>query len=180
MLTYSQRGPLTAGVAVIYTCKPGYRYEDGGHTRSFVCTKRGEERMWHLDIVDCISELQHLSWASYQICKIAGCMFRKCRGRFPHHRLQRKPLVNDPDMMHVPWCMPWWLSRGGGENVPGIPGACTTRAFTYLARDPLMGTSVGRVFFFFVTYTKELVCYKLSFIRRDLCGRNNSFSNEMV
>ena len=25
---------------------------------------------------------------------------------------------------------------GGGENVPGIPGTCTTRKFTYLARGP--------------------------------------------
>ena len=26
---------------------------------------------------------------------------------------------------------------GGGENVPGIPGACATRNFTYLVRGPL-------------------------------------------
>ena len=42
---------------------------------------------------------------------------------------------------------PWWplreplllsgsLTSGGGENVPGIPGACTARNFTYLARGP--------------------------------------------
>ena len=61
-------------------------------------------------------------------------------GTFPHHRLQRKPLVNDPGMhrgtcvTHVPWCMPGSLIHGGGENVPGIPGACATRNFTYLAR----------------------------------------------
>ena len=28
-------------------------------------------------------------------------------------------------------------TRGGGENVPGIPGACATRNFTYLVRGPL-------------------------------------------
>ena len=28
------------------------------------------------------------------------------------------------------------LTRGGGENVPGIPGACATRNFTYLVRGP--------------------------------------------
>ena len=28
------------------------------------------------------------------------------------------------------------LTNGGGENVPGIPGACATRNFTYLARGP--------------------------------------------
>ena len=25
---------------------------------------------------------------------------------------------------HVPWCMSGSRTRGGGENVPGIPGAC--------------------------------------------------------
>ena len=38
-------------------------------------------------------------------------MRRECRERFPRHRLQRKPLVSDPDLhhgtcvTHVPWCM---------------------------------------------------------------------------
>ena len=64
----------------------------------------------------------------------------KCRERFPRHRLQRKPLVSDAGMhhgtcvTHVPWCMSGLLTRGGGENVPGIPSACATRNFTYLAR----------------------------------------------
>ena len=35
---------------------------------------------------------------------------------------------------HVPWWMSGSLSRGGGETVPGIPGGCTIRNFTYLAR----------------------------------------------
>ena len=69
-------------------------------------------------------------------------MRRECRERFPCHRFQRKPLVSDPDMhhgtcaTHVPWCMSGLLTRGGGESVPGIPGACATRNFTYLARGP--------------------------------------------
>ena len=70
-------------------------------------------------------------WASYQIRKIAGCACAGNAGNvFPHRRLQRKPLVSDPGMhhgtcvTHVPWCMSWSLTRGGGENVPGIPGAC--------------------------------------------------------
>ena len=69
-------------------------------------------------------------------------MRRECRERFPWHRLQRKPLVSDPSMhhgtcvTHVPWCMSGSLTRGGGENVPGIPGACATHSFTYLARGP--------------------------------------------
>ena len=71
-------------------------------------------------------------------------MRREYRERFPRHRLQRKPLVNDPGMhhgtcvTHVPWCTSGSLTRGGGENVPGIPGACATRNLVYLARDPLL------------------------------------------
>ena len=69
-------------------------------------------------------------------------MRRELRARFPRHRLQRKPLVNDPSMhhgmcvTHVPWCMSGSLSRDGGENVPGILGACATRNFTYMVRGP--------------------------------------------
>ena len=69
-------------------------------------------------------------------------MRRECRERFPRHRLQRKPLVSDPGMhhgrcvTHVPWCMSGSLTHGGGEIVLGIPGACATRNFTYLVRDP--------------------------------------------
>ena len=74
-------------------------------------------------------------------------MRRECREHFPRHRLQRKPLVSDPAMhhstcvAHVPWCMSGSLARGGGENVLGIPGACATRNFTYLARGPLFEIS---------------------------------------
>ena len=54
----------------------------------------------------------------------------------------KETLVNDPGMhhgtcmTHVPWCMSGSLTRGGGVNVPGIPGACATRNFTYLTRGP--------------------------------------------
>ena len=60
--------------------------------------------------------------------------------RFFRHRLRRKPLVSDPGMhhgtcvTHMPWCISGSLTRGGGENVPGISGAYATRNFTYLAR----------------------------------------------
>ena len=51
-------------------------------------------------------------WASYQIRKIASCA---CAGN----------AGNDfPCVTHVPWCMSGPLTRGGGENVRGIPGAC--------------------------------------------------------
>ena len=72
-----------------------------------------------------------IQWASYQIRKIAGCACAGNAGNvFPRHRLQRKPLVSNPGMhhgtcvTHVSWCMSGSLTRGGGENVPGIPGAC--------------------------------------------------------
>ena len=70
-------------------------------------------------------------------------MHPECRESFTRHRLQRKPLVSDPGMHHgtcvtqVPWCMSGSLNRDGGENVPGIAGACAIRNFTYLARGPL-------------------------------------------
>ena len=53
-----------------------------------------------------------------------------------------RPQVSDPGMhhstcvTHVPWCMSGSLTRGGGENVCGIPAACPTRNFAYLARGP--------------------------------------------
>ena len=74
---------------------------------------------------------------------------QEIREGFPRHRLQRKPLVSDSGMhhgtcvTHVSWCMPGSLTRGGGKNVPGIPGACATRNFTYLARGPLQLKHVG-------------------------------------
>ena len=74
-------------------------------------------------------------------------MRRECRERFLRHWRQGKPLVGDPGMhhgtcvTHVPWCMLRSLTSGGGENVLGIPGTCTTRTFTYLARRPWHETS---------------------------------------
>ena len=62
-------------------------------------------------------------------------MRRECWDHFPCQRLHKKPLVSDPDMhhgtcvTHVPWCMSGLLTRGGGENVPCIPGACATHNF---------------------------------------------------
>ena len=60
--------------------------------------------------------------ASYQISKITGWA---CAGNadsvFSRRRLQRKPLVSDPGMHHGT-CVT--LTRAGGVNVPGIPGAC--------------------------------------------------------
>ena len=56
------------------------------------------------------------------------------------------PPVSDSDMhhgtcvTHVPWYMPSKLAVSfevvGGENVPGIPGACATPKITYLVKGP--------------------------------------------
>ena len=49
-------------------------------------------------------------------------MHRECREHFPRYRLQRKPLVSDPNMhhgtcaTHVPWCMSGSLTRGQGKR----------------------------------------------------------------
>ena len=98
------------------------------------------------------------TWASYQIRKIAVCA---CAGNagyvFPRRRFQRKPLVSDPGMhhdtcvTHVPWCMSGSLTRGGGENVPGIPGACATRNFMYLVRGPCYRSIFDRVVYWLLT-----------------------------
>ena len=75
-------------------------------------------------------------------------MRRECRERFPHHQLQRKPLMSDPDMhydtcvTHVPWFISVSLTRGGGESVPAIPGACATLNCTYLVRGPWVSNHI--------------------------------------
>ena len=76
-------------------------------------------------------------WAKLSVGRALGMP-----GTFSPPRLQRNPLVSDPDMhhgtcvTHVPWCMSGSLTRGGGENVPDIPSACATRNFAYLVRGP--------------------------------------------
>ena len=73
---------------------------------------------------------RYAQWASYQIRKIAGCACAGNAGNlFPRRWIQRKPRVSDPGLhhctcvTHVPWCMSGSLTRGCGENVPGIPSA---------------------------------------------------------
>ena len=69
-------------------------------------------------------------------------MRRECREHLFRHWIQRKPLLSDPCMHHgtcvtyVPWCMSGSLTRGGGKNVPGFPGACAIHNFTYPVRGP--------------------------------------------
>ena len=65
-------------------------------------------------------------------------MHWECWECYLRQRLKRKPLVNDPGMHHGKCRDSCWasLTRGGGENVPSIPGACAAHNFTYLARGP--------------------------------------------
>ena len=75
-------------------------------------------------------------------CKCGLRMRREWRECFPRHRHQRKPPVSGPGVLqgtcvtHVPWCMLGSLTRGGGENVPGIPVARATRNCTYSIKSP--------------------------------------------
>ena len=59
-------------------------------------------------------------------------------GMFFPPSTSRKPLVSDHGtcVTHVPGCMTGSLSRGGGENFPGILSVCATRNFRYLVRSP--------------------------------------------
>ena len=73
-------------------------------------------------------------------------------GTFFSPPTSKKPLFSDPGMhhgtcvTHLSWWMSGSLTRGGGENVPGIPRACAIHNFTYLVRGPwgrLWGVDVG-------------------------------------
>ena len=79
-----------------------------------------------------------MPWVSYQVSEIADAHAQRMPGTF-----SPPPWVSDADMHHgtcvryVPWCMPGSLTCGFlWRNVPGIPGACATRNFTYLVRGP--------------------------------------------
>ena len=86
-------------------------------------------------------------WASYQIRKLWVAHAPGLPGTFSPPPTS-KETASYPGMHHgtcatnVPWCMSGSLTRGGGENVPGIPGACATRNFTYLARSPWVDYSL--------------------------------------
>ena len=101
---------------------------------------------WHglIGSRTCVSNYIYIfPWASYQIRRIACCACARNAGNvFPHHR-----------GLAIPTCIAaraWRTCRdacrdrylavsvevGGGENVPGIPGACATRNFTYLVIGP--------------------------------------------
>ena len=79
---------------------------------------------------DLVANSQYsITWASYQICKIAGCACARNAGNgFPG---QRGMLCCMRGSLTSGFLWNWWR-----ENVPGIHGACATRNFTYLVRSP--------------------------------------------
>ena len=85
---------------------------------------------------------RRLAWASYQTRKIAFAHAPGMPGTFspPPTSKETASQRSRHASRHVRHtcalmrCMSKSLSRGVGENVPGIPGACSTRNFTYLAR----------------------------------------------
>ena len=119
-------------------------HADGPRSRPAVPVRKkwkNEQQCQHLNT------FQGLQWTSYQIRKIAGCACAgNARNVFPAADFQGSRLVSYPGMhhgtcvMHVPWCMSGSLTYGGSENVPGNPGACANRNFTYLARGPWINT----------------------------------------
>ena len=110
-----------------------------------------------------------MSWASYQIRKLVGCACAGNAGNvFTAPDFKWKPVVSDPGihhgtcLTHMPWYMSGSLTRGDGKNVPGIPGACATRNFTYLVRGPCNNV---QSFFFYIslahpfTRANNVTCY---------------------
>ena len=69
-------------------------------------------------------------------------MRRECRERFPRHRGLATPTCITARAWRTcrDACRDHWqavsFEVGGGENVPGIPGAWANRNFTYLVRGP--------------------------------------------
>ena len=70
-------------------------------------------------------------------------MRRKCRERFHRHRPERKPLVSDPGRHHGT------LTRGGGENVPGIPGGMRNPQFYVSGKRLIRQTMTSDSYFWF-------------------------------
>ena len=64
-------------------------------------------------------------------------------GTFSPPQTSKETLVSHPGMHHAPWCMSGSLTRGGGENVPGIPGACINPNYTHLARGPYTNARIS-------------------------------------
>ena len=150
MITWTQFDPMASKIwEFLGTGMPYHRLYDtvfANHVcLTFSCKatlhSRPPRRVVFLERFRCI-----LNEASVYYPCIHGPLTRyvkmECWGRFSRHRLQMKPLVSDPGMhhgtcvTHVSWCISWSLNPRWRGNIPGIPGACATRNFTYLARGP--------------------------------------------
>ena len=139
---------------------------------------RGLRNGWNGHSFTGVMEAYPFPWGLLPDAKNCGLRMRlECWERFPRHRLQRKPLVSDPGVHHgtcvtrVPWCMLGSLTRGGGENVPGIPGACATCNFTYLARGPCFNTAHRRNVCF--------LCWVYTFSGNETCCKRNLCRNRL-
>ena len=118
-------------ILLCYECGSLYRYRLHLRLRLALATERAHSASFSSTRPMTGINIESGLWASYQIRKIAGCACAGNAGNVsPRRRIQRKTRVSDPRMhhstcvTHVPWCMSGLLTRGGGENVPGIPGAC--------------------------------------------------------
>ena len=149
-------------------------------SRDGITTRQTFHQIWTVskELLVKLVPYKNSAWASYQIRSIAGCACAGNAGNvFPHRRLQRKPLVSDPAMhhdtcvTHVPWCMSRSLSPGGGENVPGIPGACATRNVSYLARGPWLFT-------WRVQHQGPWVCCIGGRLNQNVCGAPSNTTND--
>ena len=91
----------------------------------------------------CVTRPRHLNGPLAKCVKLRVAHAPGIPGTFSPPQTSREPAsyqsrhASRTCVTHVPRCMSGSLTRGGGENVPGISGACATRHFTYLVRDPL-------------------------------------------
>ena len=115
-------------------------------------------------------------------------MRQEHRELLPRHRLQRKSLVSDPGMNHdtcvtyVLWLMSGSLTRFGGWNIPGIPGACATRNCKYVVRDPCHSRVfrlASRCYVRFRLFQYSDICVKL-LLRGDICCSSLCIVNEFT
>ena len=133
---------------MVFTMSNNTRVSSGAFHReivifiSVVSKRNTDSIVVYIYFVEYINSKTHKIWADHAKILLIFCAFWRATKWFPRYRLQRKPLLSDPDkhhgtcVTHVPWCMSGSLTHGGGENVPGIPGACATRNFTYLVTGP--------------------------------------------
>ena len=111
-----------------------YFIETGPWVRiSYIAT----EEMWSMSQPARENALS-LAWVSYQIRKYAGCAYAGNAGNvFPATDFKWNRSLAIQTCITARALRTESLTRGGGENVPGIPGACATRNNLDLVRGPL-------------------------------------------